>query len=41
MPFAGSVGRLSPATKAVEEGKRQVLGGQDLEGSPPQIPVRV
>ena len=41
MPFAGSVGRLGPVAKVVKEGKRQVLGGQDLEGSPPQIPVRV
>ena len=41
MPFAGSVGRLSPVAEVVKEGKRQVLGGQDLEGSPPQIPVRV
>ena len=41
VPFTGSVGRLGPAAEVVEEGKQQVLGGQDLEGSPPQIPVRV
>ena len=40
VPFTGSVGRLSPVAKTVEEGKQKILRGQDLEGSLPQSPVR-